>query len=78
MSTTKLSIAQYLEDSGYNEFKIQKSGSFFNVSLWDIVTFDEVEKLRTELQEICGKIPDPKFSWLERLNFHCGNVRFSK
>jgi hypothetical protein len=78
MSTTKLAISQYLEKSGYKDFKIQKSGEFFKVQLWDIITFQNVEKIKTDLQKICGKISDPKFSWLERLDLHCGNVRFSK
>lgn len=78
MSTTKLAISQYLEESGYTNYKIQKSGEFFKVALWDIVTFEQAGKIKTELQEICGKIPDPKFSWLERLDLHCGNVRFAK
>lgn len=78
MSTTKLAISQYLEKSGYADYKIQKSGEFFKVALWDIVTFEQVEKIRTGLQEICGKVSDPKFSWLERLDLHCGNVRFAK
>jgi hypothetical protein len=78
MSTTKLSISYYLNGKGYTDFKISKSGDFFNIALWDVVTFDEVEKIRTGLQEICGKIPDPKFSFLERAQLHCGNVRFSK
>jgi hypothetical protein len=78
MTTTKLSISDYLTEHGYKDFKISKSGDFFNVALWDIVTFEEVEKTRTGLQEICGKIPDPKFSFLERVQLHCGNVRFKR
>jgi predicted ATP-dependent Lon-type protease len=78
MSTTKLSISQCLTEKGFKDFTIKKSGSFIHVSLWDIVTFEEVDKIRAELNEICGTLKDPKFNWLNVCEFHCGNVRFAK
>jgi hypothetical protein len=78
MSTTKLSIAQYLSEKGYTDFTINKSGSFIKVQLWDIITFEEVDKIRDGLNAICGTLTDPKFNWLNVCEFHAGNVRFQK
>lgn len=76
MSTTKFSISYYLSENGYKDFRIKKIGDFIHVSLWDIVTFDEVKKIKEDLNKICGKVSDPKFFWLDVLELHCGNVRF--
>ena len=76
MSTTKITVFAYLTDRGFENFTIKKRGDFIDVCLWDDVTFERVEELKIGLNEICGKLSDPKFSWIERLNFHCGNVRF--
>lgn len=78
MITTKLSVYQYLTENGYKDYTIKKSGCFIEVALWDIVTFEEVEKIKKSLNKICGKLNDEKFNWLDVCHLHCGNVRFVK
>jgi len=74
----KKEVFAYLKDRGFKDFNIKKSGSFIKVQLWDIVTFEQVEILRNGLNDICGKVDDPKYSWLDVCEFRCGNVRFTQ
>ena len=72
----KNQVKQYLETSGFKDFKIQKSGEFLKISVWDAVTFERAEKIKGELNALCGTLKDPKYSWLNVCDIHFGNVRF--
>ena len=64
--TTKLSVSQYLTETGYKDFDISESNDHITITLWDIVTQDEADILHKEITDICG------VSCFVRCEFHLG------
>lgn len=73
----QIEVINYLLVGGYKEFKVFVKSGFVHVELWDIISFEQCNKIKTELEKIAG-YHDKPYEWMSRLNFHAGNVRFKE